>query len=79
MNISAYALYRRSTSSQDLSLEQQAAEVGAWAAQHQYEIVREFADDRSGLDTDRRTGFRTLLDICSDPRRRVLIPFSCTT
>ena len=29
----------------------------------------EFTDDRSGLDTERRSGFRGLLEMCSDPRR----------
>jgi DNA invertase Pin-like site-specific DNA recombinase len=66
----AYALYRRSRAHQDLSVEEQRQEIGRWAAQHGYEIVREFADDRSGLDTGRRRGFLTLLEVCSDSRRR---------
>jgi DNA invertase Pin-like site-specific DNA recombinase len=66
----AYALYRRSRTHQDLSVEEQRQEIGRWAAQHGYEIVREFADDRSGLDTERRVGFLAFLDVCSDPKRR---------
>ncbi len=66
----AYALYRRSRAHQDLSVEEQRQEIGRWAAQHGYEIVWEFADDRSGLDTGRRRGFLTLLEVCSDSRRR---------
>ena len=67
----AYALYRRSRAHQDLSVDGQRQEISRWAAAHSYEIVREFADDRSGLDTDRRVGFLALLDVCSDSRRRV--------
>ena len=69
--IPAYALYRRSRAHQDLSVEEQRQEIGRWAMQHGYEIVQEFADDRSGLDTSRRRGFLALLDLCSDSRRRV--------
>src|SRR5512137_507484 len=69
--ITAYALYRRSRAHQDLSVEEQRQEINTWAALHGYEVVREFADDRSGLDTDRRLGFLALLDVCSDQRRRV--------
>ena len=69
--IPAYALYRRSRAHQDLSIEEQRQEIGRWATQHGYEIVQEFADDRSGLDTSRRRGFLALLDLCSDSRRRV--------
>jgi DNA invertase Pin-like site-specific DNA recombinase len=68
--IPAYALYRRSTSHQDLSIEEQRAEVMAWAEAHGYEIIREFRDDASGLDTARRREFQALLDLCSDARRR---------
>ncbi len=67
----AYALYRRSRAHQDFSVEEQRREIWRWAAQHGYEIVWEFADDRSGLDTDRRRGFLTLLEVCSDSRRRL--------
>jgi DNA invertase Pin-like site-specific DNA recombinase len=66
----AYALYRRSTSQQDLSIEQQRASVRAWASEHGYEIVREFADDGSGLDTARRREFLTLLQLCARPEMR---------
>ncbi len=58
--IPAYALYRRSRKHQDLSIEEQRQEIRRWAEQHGYAIVREFADDRSGLDTERRSGFRGL-------------------
>lgn len=66
----AYALYRRSTAAQDLSIEEQRAEVRSWASVHGYEIVREFADDASGLDTDRRHEFLTLLQLCAQDKRR---------
>src|SRR5215472_11780852 len=69
--IPAYALYRRSRAHQDLSIEEQRQDMSRWATQEGYQIVQEFADDRSGLDTSRRRGFLGLLDICSDPRRRV--------
>src|SRR5712692_4106777 len=69
--IPAYALYRRSRAHQDLSVEERRQEVGRWAMQHGFEIVQEFADDRSGLDTSRRRGFLALLDLCSDSQRRV--------
>ncbi len=69
--IPAYALYRRSRAHQDLSVEEQRQEIGRWSTQQGYEIVQEFADDRSGLDTSRRRGFLALLDLCSDSRRRV--------
>jgi DNA invertase Pin-like site-specific DNA recombinase len=68
--IPAYALYRRSTSHQDLSIEEQRAEVQAWATAHGYTIAREFRDDASGLDTARRREFQALLELCSDARRR---------
>src|SRR5262245_42950150 len=68
--IPAYALYRRSRAHQDLSVEEQRQEIGHWAMQQGYEIVQEFADDRSGLDTSRRRGFLALLDLCSDSGRR---------
>src|SRR5262249_26952198 len=69
--IPAYALYRRSRAHQDLSVEEQRQEISRWATQQGYEIVQEFTDDRSGLDTSRRRGFLALLDLCSDPNRRV--------
>jgi DNA invertase Pin-like site-specific DNA recombinase len=68
--ISAYALYRRSTTQQDLSIEGQREAVRAWASDHDYEIVREFADDASGLDTARRREFLTLLELCARPDMR---------
>jgi DNA invertase Pin-like site-specific DNA recombinase len=68
--IPAYALYRRSTTHQDLSIEEQRAAVRAWATEQGYTIVREFHDDASGLDTARRREFQALLNVCSDPRRR---------
>lgn len=68
--IPAYALYRRSRAHQDLSIEQQRGAIQTWATEQGYEIVREFADDRSGLDTDRRRGFLALIEACGDPRRR---------
>jgi len=68
--ISSYALYRRSTTAQDLSIEEQRAAVRAWASEHGYGIVREFSDDASGLDTARRRDFLTLLQVCSEPRGR---------
>jgi DNA invertase Pin-like site-specific DNA recombinase len=70
MMIPAYALFRRSTAQQDLSIEEQRAAVRAWAAEHGYHIIREFADDASGLDTDRRREFLTLLSVCSQPNVR---------
>ena len=69
--IPAYALYRRSRAHQDLSVEEQREEIGRWAREQGYEIVQEFTDNRSGLDTSRRRGFLALLDLCSDPNRRV--------
>src|SRR5262245_38945204 len=68
--IPAYALYRRSTAQQDLSIEEQREAVRAWASQHEYEIVREFADDASGLDTARRRDFLTLLHLCTQSHLR---------
>src|SRR5439155_9920593 len=68
--IPAYALFRRSRASQDLSIEEQRRAVRAWADAEGYEIVREFADDASGLDTARRREFLTLLAICTEPGRR---------
>jgi DNA invertase Pin-like site-specific DNA recombinase len=65
--IPAYALYRRSRAYQDLSVEEQRQAVRAWAAEQGYRIVREFADDASGLDTERRGEFLTLLQICAQP------------
>ncbi len=70
MSTAAYALFRRSTSAQDLSIEQQRTGVQAWASAHGYHIVREFADDASGLDTRRRRQFQDLLQLCADPARR---------
>ena len=69
--IPAYALFRRSRVHQDLSVEEQRDEISRWATQQGYQIVQEFTDDRSGLDTSRRRGFLALLDLCSDPNRRV--------
>jgi len=66
----AYALFRRSRSHQDLSIEEQRQAVRAWAADHDYRIVREFSDDASGLDTARRREFLALLELCADPKRR---------
>lgn len=66
----AYALFRRSRSHQDLSIEEQREAVRGWATEHGYQIVREFADDGSGLDTERRRDFLTLLNVCGDRRRR---------
>src|SRR5438132_4999756 len=68
--IPAYTLYRRSRASQDLSIEEQRRAVRAWADAEGYEIVREFADDASGLDTARRREFLTLLAICAESGRR---------
>ncbi len=68
--IPAFALYRRSRAEQDLSIEQQRAEVRAWAAEHGYKIVREFQDDASGLDTARRKDFNALLQVCTQAGRR---------
>src|SRR5713226_269609 len=68
--IPSYALFRRSRSYQDLSIEEQRSAVRAWAEAHGYGVVREFADDASGLDTARRREFMALLDICSRPRIR---------
>lgn len=68
--IPAYALLRRSTTHQDLSISDQRAAITAWAAQHGYAIVREFADDGSGLDTAKRREFTELLQVCSDQARR---------
>jgi DNA invertase Pin-like site-specific DNA recombinase len=68
--IPAYALYRRSRAHQDLSVEEQRQEIALWAKENDRKIVREFADDRSGLDTARRSGFLELLNVCSDRRRR---------
>ena len=66
----AFALFRRSRAYQDLSIEEQRQAVRAWAAANGYRIVREFADDASGLDTERRREFLTLLHLCSQPRLR---------
>lgn len=66
----AYALYRRSSTQQDLSVEEQRQAVRAWAAERGYTIVREFADDASGLDTERRRGFLELLQVCGQPHAR---------
>ena len=66
----AYSLLRRSTSQQDLSIAEQRAAVRTWAVEHGYEIVREFADDASGLDTARRRDFLTLLQLCARPELR---------
>ena len=68
--IPAYALYRRSRAHQDLSVEEQRAAVRSWSKERGYRIVREFADDASGLDTDRRQEFQALLQVCSNPRLR---------
>src|SRR5229473_789640 len=68
--IPAFALYRRSRSHQDLSIEEQRQAVLSYAAEHGFQIVREFADSKSGLDTERRHGFQELLRICSQPDRR---------
>jgi DNA invertase Pin-like site-specific DNA recombinase len=68
--IRAYALYRRSRSHQDLSIEEQREAVRAWAAANGYEIVREFSDSASGLNTDQRHEFLTLLHLCAEPRLR---------
>lgn len=66
----AYLLLRRSTTAQDLSIEEQRAAVRAWATEHGYRIVREFQDDASGLDSARRRGFLALLHVCTQPRVR---------
>ena len=68
--IPAYALYRRSRAHQDLSVEEQREAVRSWSKERGYRIVREFADDASGLDTDRRREFQALLQVCSNPRLR---------
>jgi site-specific DNA recombinase len=70
MSAAAYALYRRSTSQQDLSIEEQRQAVRAWAEEHDFRIVREFADDASGLDTARRRDFLALLDLAGQPAAR---------
>ncbi len=68
--IPAYALYRRSSTNQDLSIEEQRQAVRPWAREHGYAIVREFADDASGLDTNRRREFLMLLQLCGHAERR---------
>jgi predicted site-specific integrase-resolvase len=68
--ISAYALFRRSRSHQDLSIEEQREAVREWATAHGYSVIREFSDDGSGLDTERRRDFLALLNLCGDRRRR---------
>jgi DNA invertase Pin-like site-specific DNA recombinase len=70
MTIPAYALYRRSRSHQDLSVEEQRQAVRGWAGEQGYTIVREFADDASGLDTERRREFLALLELCARPELR---------
>jgi predicted site-specific integrase-resolvase len=67
--IPAYALYRRSTTHQDLSIEEQRAAVRAWATEQGYTIVREFHDDASGLDTARRREFQALLKCLFRPTK----------
>lgn len=66
----AYALYRRSRSHQDLSVEEQRDAITRWATEHGYRLIREFTDDASGLHTARRREFLSLLSLCADPRRR---------
>ena len=68
--IPAYALFRRSTTQQDLSIKEQRAAVRAWAEVNGYQIVREFADDASGLDTKRRREILRLMELCTAPGRR---------
>ena len=66
----AYALYRRSRSHQDLSVDEQRDAITRWATEHGYRLIREFTDDASGLHTARRQEFLLLLSLCADPRRR---------
>jgi DNA invertase Pin-like site-specific DNA recombinase len=54
---------RMSTDMQKYSIENQADAIADYAARHQLTVVRTYADEgRSGLDIDRRSGLRSLID-----------------
>ena len=54
---------RVSTDLQQYSIDNQQAAIAEYAAQHNFEIVRTYADSaRSGLDIKHRPGLQSLID-----------------
>lgn len=62
----AVCYLRRSTKSQLLSFEMQSAWISEFAEKNGYEIVGQFADDRSGRTNDRK-GFLSAIEFVSRP------------
>lgn len=58
----AAAYLRRSTDRQEQSIPDQRNEVTRWAAEHGYDIIREYIDDAvSGTSADKRPGFQQMI------------------
>ena len=62
MRTPAVAYLRRSTDRQEQSIGDQRSEIARWAAEHGYDIVREYVDDAiSGTSADKRPGFQQMI------------------
>lgn len=63
----AVAYLRRSTDRQEQSIADQRSEVARWAAEHGYDIIREYCDDAiSGTSAEKRPAFQQMI---ADARR----------